>query len=288
MKQIVERLRAIVQTACREAFGALDPRRRLEQGDELSKRSWRHIAADKKLTADGIASIASSSSQSSRGQKSASPRSDVARAIAAPGRRRRLRTPRSAWKTSTTSNCATKRTSARSRERTRQISRHSKSSARNSVDARPALARRSRSRRRGAARAPQTLGRNPGADHRCDGGQGLGEPQRRPVVARPRRRHLDRLAGALAAKKNREGDAILCGCPSVAPPRPPWRERDRGEGGRLCQAPRARAIASDDASPIVQQATPTLRLLGVVRVSRPGPPSPPTSPVQGGRGEEVM
>ena len=55
MKQIVERLRAIVQTACREALVRSTLDAALNKADELSTTIMTTIAADKKLAADGIA-----------------------------------------------------------------------------------------------------------------------------------------------------------------------------------------------------------------------------------------
>ena len=55
MKQIVERLRAIVQTACREALVRSTLDAALNKADELSEAIMATIAADKKLAADGIA-----------------------------------------------------------------------------------------------------------------------------------------------------------------------------------------------------------------------------------------
>lgn len=55
MKQIVERLRAIVQTACRDALVRSTLDAALNKADELSTAIMSTIAADKKLAADGIA-----------------------------------------------------------------------------------------------------------------------------------------------------------------------------------------------------------------------------------------
>jgi regulator of protease activity HflC (stomatin/prohibitin superfamily) len=55
MKQIVERLRAIVQTACRDALVRSTLDAALNKADELSSAIMSTIAADKKLAADGIA-----------------------------------------------------------------------------------------------------------------------------------------------------------------------------------------------------------------------------------------
>lgn len=55
MKQIVERLRAIVQTACRDALVRSTLDAALNKAEELSAAIMSTIAADKKLAADGIA-----------------------------------------------------------------------------------------------------------------------------------------------------------------------------------------------------------------------------------------
>jgi regulator of protease activity HflC (stomatin/prohibitin superfamily) len=55
MKQIVERLRAIVQSACRDALGRSSLDAALNKSDELSVAAMRSIAADAGLKADGIA-----------------------------------------------------------------------------------------------------------------------------------------------------------------------------------------------------------------------------------------
>ncbi len=55
MKQIVERLRAIAQTACRDALVRSTLDAALNKSDELSQVIMRGIADDKRLAADGIA-----------------------------------------------------------------------------------------------------------------------------------------------------------------------------------------------------------------------------------------
>jgi regulator of protease activity HflC (stomatin/prohibitin superfamily) len=55
MKQIVERLRAIAQTACRDALVRSTLDAALNKSDELSQVIMRGIAEDKRLAADGIA-----------------------------------------------------------------------------------------------------------------------------------------------------------------------------------------------------------------------------------------
>lgn len=55
MKQIVERLRAIAQTACRDALVRSTLDAALNKSDELSQIIMRGIGDDKRLTADGIA-----------------------------------------------------------------------------------------------------------------------------------------------------------------------------------------------------------------------------------------
>ncbi len=54
MKQIVERLRAIAQTACRDALVRSTLDAALNKSDELSQVIMRSIAEDKRLAADGI------------------------------------------------------------------------------------------------------------------------------------------------------------------------------------------------------------------------------------------
>jgi regulator of protease activity HflC (stomatin/prohibitin superfamily) len=54
MKQIVERLRAIAQTACRDALVRSTLDAALNKSDELSQVIMRGIADDKRLAADGI------------------------------------------------------------------------------------------------------------------------------------------------------------------------------------------------------------------------------------------
>lgn len=54
MKQIVERLRAIVQSACRDALGRSTLDAALNKSEELSAVAMRTVAADQGLKADGI------------------------------------------------------------------------------------------------------------------------------------------------------------------------------------------------------------------------------------------